>query len=503
MSMLQKLLGMGGTVAKRVPTNASKKLAEEIAQEAPEVIGKGTSRAAKEAAGDIPEAAFKEVTPTTGSDDLSLWNRLDKKKAAALMGLGGAGAYMMSGDETPHVPQPQLSAHEPIKPEQLKVEAKKTVPTQAPKANGLDDSALNKEVSAEESEAPVSHDFLKMINAGIAKRDQSDWEANLLRSSEKLGAGLARVAPEHSSSTARSEQGKQYTKDAETQVGALQHQQAFDKAKDEMNDETKMRDPNSDISKMTTELAQKVGILKPGQSASAMSLKNAGVNLSQLLMTIEAGNARKEAARIAGEEKATTKEASDKLKIQSSVDKQTAQLLKSKDHESYNAAKDAGHALDFALESGDKTAAGSAFMQFAKTAQGDNSVVRDNDMAVLAGGYNYLNPMDMITKLAARARGGNFNDKELKQMKEVAAAVQRIKGQRVQQLMSPILERSKSANLNLNETLDPRMVEEFSGKSSNNNSNMKQIAKKQYSPSRNQTKLIYTDGSEEVVDGKK
>ena len=56
-------------------------------------------------------------------------------------------------------------------------------------------------------------------------------------------------------------------------IASEQKQAQYDKAKAELDDETKMRDPNSDISKMVTDLAQKTGILKPGQSASAMSLK--------------------------------------------------------------------------------------------------------------------------------------------------------------------------------------------------------------------------------------
>jgi hypothetical protein len=196
---------------------------------------------------------------------------------------------------------------------------------------------------------------------------------------------------------------------------------------------------------------------------SAQALKNSGVNIGNLLSTIEAGKARKESAQLQRESMSASKGETNKLKVQGSVDRQVSQLLKSKDYEAYNAAKDATSALDFALESGDKTASGSAFMQFAKIAQGDNSVVRDGDMAILAGGYNYTSPAQMITKLAAKAAGGNFNDDELKQMKAVANKVQEIKGRRVQQLMSPVLQRSSAAGLNIEESLDPAMVSEFSG----------------------------------------
>jgi NACalpha-BTF3-like transcription factor len=105
-------------------------------------------------------------------------------------------------------------------------------------------------------------------------------------------------------------------------------------------------------------------------------------------------------------------------------------------------------------------------MQFGKIAQGDNSVLRDGDMAMLAGGYNYTSVGDMLGKLRAKAAGGNFNDTELKQMRKISEKVQELKGKRVQQLVSPIIQRAKANDLNLLESFDPAQLEEFSGKPS-------------------------------------
>jgi hypothetical protein len=161
------------------------------------------------------------------------------------------------------------------------------------------------------------------------------------------------------------------------------------------------------------------------------------------------------------EQMVASKESQKKTKTQESVDKLVSQAQKSKDFEAYNASKDAINSLDAAIESGDKTASGSAFMQFAKIAQGDNSVVRDGDMAILAGRFNYTSPTEMITKLAARAKGGNFNEQELRQMKAVAERARQIKGERVQRLLSPAILRAQEAGLNLAESIDPAVVEEF------------------------------------------
>src|SRR5690606_28656962 len=58
------------------------------------------------------------------------------------------------------------------------------------------------------------------------------------------------------------------------------------------------------VSKLMSEVAGKAGLIKPGTVMSAMALKNSGINLGNLLATIEAGKARKEAAELARQTKA-------------------------------------------------------------------------------------------------------------------------------------------------------------------------------------------------------
>lgn len=233
---------------------------------------------------------------------------------------------------------------------------------------------------------------------------------------------------------------------------------------EEMTDEAKMRDPNSEISKF---YRAQYGSFFPNlsPSASAFAMNKVAPILSQLHMTREAAESRKQARAEASAEKEERNKEINKFKAQTSVDKQVSQLYKSKDYEAYNAAKDAQVALDAAIASGDKTEAGTAFMQFGKIAQGDNSVLRDGDMIMLAGGYDYTSVGDMLSKLRAKAAGGNFNDKELKQMRKVSEKVQQLKGERVQQLVSPIIERIKANDLNLLEHFDPAQIEEFTNKS--------------------------------------
>lgn len=441
----------------------------------PEVIGKGTSKAA----GQSSEAIEAELVKRGMNPRLA--------KIAIASGLVGGGAMMLGGgDEPPMTPgiNPVAKGREPVLPEnymqlaQDEANNQGIVPTKATrvdktqggqfidldKMNATFDKAmagLPKETEREP--AAQESDFVKMLQSGIDAAESERDQANLLRASERLGYGIAGIKPDFSSSDIRRKDADRKVEQAKGKTEATKAQQSFDKAKKEINDEDKLRDNNSEISKTARELAKKLGI-SVTDKISAKQLQDAGLPLGTLLSTKMAADSRREMADLARDQKAETKEEQNKLKVQASVDKQVSQLLKSKDYEAYNTAKDAVSAVNAAIESGDKTASGSAFMQFAKIAQGDNSVVRDGDMAVLAGSYNYTSPSEMLSKLAAKARGGNFNEQELKQMRAVAERVQQIKGERVQKLVSPIVKRAEASNLNLAETLDPAVVEEFTPK---------------------------------------
>lgn len=135
--------------------------------------------------------------------------------------------------------------------------------------------------------------------------------------------------------------------------------------------------------------------------------------------------------------------------------------MNSKDYKSYTNAKDALNSLDHAIATGDKTAIGTSFMGFAKFAQNDDSVVRSEDMKTLAGHYNYASPADMISKLSAKAHGADFSAKELEAMKAVINKGIALKGQRVGQMLNPIEGKIKGSGLNMEEHIDPALVEEL------------------------------------------
>lgn len=311
MSMFQKLLGMGSKqVAKRSPTalKSADELTKELIEQGPEVIGKGTSRAAKEATEEIPEAIYKEITPTTGMDDMSAWARLDKKKAAALLGLGGAGAYMMSGDDEqpPMVPQEPIKPEEPKKPEEIKKEAKKTVKTEPPSPEGLDFDALAKKF--DEGMASLPKDAAATEEAvdefEEAKRQASDNAVMALlgKAATQIGGGIASLGA--GSQVKLDASGfEDLAKLADRPLSQLQEKQKYDKLKAESMDQKAMNDPNSEISRIYHDVAIKAGLIKPGSPVAPAKVYEK-FGLGNLLSTIEAGKARKDAAALSRETRA-------------------------------------------------------------------------------------------------------------------------------------------------------------------------------------------------------
>lgn len=388
----------------------------------------------------------------------SSWKKMLAGGAGGI-GLAGLGASMMGGEDDPSNPV-MLTPPPKERPEIKDLGEKKTEDTVVEKPKNM--MAQQKASAPVVPEQPEVLDYLEQLKqAQEADQDEKMW-ATLQRGATQIGAGIGgmggalAVKPDYSGVEA-------LEKNAGQNSSRVKEKMSTEKANKQLLDEQKMRDPKSDISKQLRGLLNKAGF-PANDNVSAAQLKDMGVNVYNLLGQQEAQKSRLEMMKMMQEDRKASKEETNKLKIQSSVDRQVSQLLKSKDYEAYNQAKDAQMALNGALETGDKTAAGSAFMQFAKIAQGDNSVVRDGDMRVLAGGWNYTSPEQMLTKLSAKARGGDFNATELKQMMQVAQLAQKIKGARVQQLVSPIVNRSSAAGLNLDESLDPSVVEEFSNR---------------------------------------
>jgi hypothetical protein len=468
----RKLLSLGSQTAPKVIddlVDPTKALVKKGAMEADEIVGEATKKA--NPIDDIVDAELSQK---------AVKERMDPRLAALLGGAGiGGAAMMMGGGDEPPVDIPMAKTMESPKEEfpfdmmdaGAQAEAL-SMPQEAPvkPKTGLQDpglraasDALDKGMASLPKESPETQDVmdeLSLLQSAQERDAQDRFMAGLLRAGTTVGGALAMTKPDYSGVDAIEKNVGINEKNVKSQVATKGDTQKLEKARLDIDDENKLRDPKSDISKTVRTLAGKLGI-STTEATSAKQLQDAGLPLGTLLSTQIAADSRRDMFQLQREQMAANKESQKKTKTQESVDKLVSQAQKSKDFEAYNASKDAINSLDAAIESGDKTASGTAFMQFAKIAQGDNSVVRDGDMAVLAGRFNYTSPTEMITKLAARAKGGNFNEQELLQMKTVAERARQIKGERVQRLLSPAILRAQEAGLNLAESIDPAVVEEF------------------------------------------
>ncbi len=333
-SLFQKLLGMGGrqaaTRGSTAAAKTSKELVEALADEGPQVLGKGTSRVAKEASEEIPEAAWREITqapkPVSTFDAIKKLAQENPKAATALTTLigGTAASQFLGGGEPPQIPmrpEEPASAQEPVLPEDYMKLAQDEANSMgedkvAPKAvtddGRLDFDALAKKFDENMAKLPKDQPAqpkpeIDEFQLASDRAERNALLAGLGKAANMIGSGIATVGAGRKIDV-DSSGFDDLLKNADKPLQRLKEKKAHEKTTADMLDEKQMRDPNSDVSKTVTDIARKVGILKPGQTASAMDLKNAGINLSTLLATIEAGNARRDAAALAREGRVAERE---------------------------------------------------------------------------------------------------------------------------------------------------------------------------------------------------
>jgi hypothetical protein len=298
-ALIDDVLEEAGPLANRVSSEA--------AEVAPQVLGKGQRAAGK--ADDVIDAAFSEVGEGAAKKKPQMVDIM------ALLGLGGvAGGAMMLGsgdDEQPPVPPmaprpiPEPQAPEQILPDNYNALAQEEAldpqyVSEAPVIQPRQPAAA----PVEQAPAPQEVDFVRMLEAAQREASGNRNSANMLRSSELLGAGLARITPEHGSSKIAMDQAGQPVEDVKAKFGAHKEQQSFDKARSEMNDDKKMRDPNSEVSKTTREQFAKFGI----KVNTAQDAKQLNPQIFNLLLADRAEKSRERIAEVSKESKANKTE---------------------------------------------------------------------------------------------------------------------------------------------------------------------------------------------------
>ncbi len=417
----------------------------------------------------LPPGSGGALPPSIGSmvDDVvsgapknKLPNLAPAMVGAGLLGAGTAG-YLTRDEE------PTLDTSVPV-------EVLKNANRQLPKGTSSDrketkseksaktsiENAFQESGSSEVGQVPAPDDFDQRLEAAREQDRNRNLVMGILKATQQ-GLG-ATSGTKMDTSYADSELAK-----GDREVDRLGTSEKLKKERKDVLDEDVLRDPNSDISKQARDIAKKVG-LKISDTVTAQQLKNAGLPIGNLLTQQMAIEARKEQNALQREmlaatrsEKKDQREEKTSMDAQKQVDKMVGNLTKSDDYKGYQAAKVAKVALDNALVEKNKGAIGSAFMMYAKIAQGDNSVVRESDMKNLAGSLNYSSPAEMISKLAAKAKGAEFTPLEIQQMKQVADVIERTKAKHIQQQLVPIQTRFEKYGLNPAESIDPSIIREM------------------------------------------
>jgi hypothetical protein len=388
------------------------------------------------------------ATPKTG---LGIPGKLGVA-GGAVAGVGGTLKALKDEDpmqdQTPILPEDKAPVVEPRDDQAMESEIKPI----SKSALSEDDQEKIIEIGRKASESPESvtgeeTDYLKMLMGAQQSDNQLRFVNNLLRAGTTIGAAIAGGKPDYSGVDALEKQIS-----GTLQVKDLMKTEA---AQRQLDDENALRDPNSSISKNLRDLLAKAGY-PADKNISAKNLKDMGVNIYNLL-------GQRQAAEIAAESRRDAVVARTEDKARTEITSMVNNFTKSKDFQRYNSAKEALWSIDLAIETGDKAAIGSAFMKFAKEAQGDDSVVRDGDMKVLAGSYNFTSPEEMITKLSAKARGGAFNKTELQQMRRVVEMGISAREKRVRQQASPIFSRIQKNKMDESIFFDPTLASELKG----------------------------------------
>jgi hypothetical protein len=383
------------------------------------------------------------------------------KPLAALAGLTGGAlvgdSFLSEDTQEPLLAQPAAKKEElkALLPELKKEEKQIKKEVSKPEGKSSESKESTKETPKVEegSSADVMNRYMKMVEDAQKRKEQDMEDARLLAGSERFAAGMSGglIDANHSASNKLIDQAKERASGVNDRIKADQQDR-------ELKKEVDLDDPNNKAIPVVRDAMKKAFGVDLPEGITLNQLTKMGINVSNILTQKEAIDARKETAQLQREYMGMKRDQDMSHKVQTSVDKMTSELLKSDAYKGLQSADQALSMIDLAIETGDKTAGGAGFMQFAKNAQGDTSVVRDGDMRVLAGGYNYLNPRDMITKLAAKAQGGNFSAEEFKQMKQVVDLTKRIKQKHVETRLAPIRERSTAHGLDLSHTIPSDLI---------------------------------------------
>jgi hypothetical protein len=213
-----------------------------------------------------------------GSVDDALKPRSLAKPALATTGIAGLSSLALMGDG-----EQQVQAATPgINPNAKKSEApaikKQIEPVKNPD-NKSDSGQKTKAAQVQETTEVKANnpDYMDLLKEAQEADRHQDRMNRLRIAGERIGSGLAKtpVDQQYIKDTANYNVGKN--------VANLKDQMSTQKVQTELNDETKLRDPASDVSTAFRQALAKLGI-KHSDQTTAADAKAMGINIQNLLM---------------------------------------------------------------------------------------------------------------------------------------------------------------------------------------------------------------------------
>jgi len=360
-------------------------------------------------------------------------------------------------EEEPIIPQGK-----PSTPTEVKAPAPTGVKPSIQRAtSNLQQETIKPTVAAEE---PDNQDNLKLIEDMQKNQGDIRYAKRLARFRDAaMGAGLGKTIK------------GDYSMYDELSIAATAPIQKIN-ALQELNNAKAKNDPNSQLSKLIRKSLGELGVNMQGmEKISYAQIEKLYPSVANAMMTKLAAEARKEEAVLTRQIRADANASKEEARREASYEKTRTivnnkigklQEAKTSPFAGYNQAKQTNQLLDNAIEAWDnddsetKIKKQAAFMQYAKIAQGDDSVVRSSDMQVLAGGLNYSSPYSLLNKFASHAEGSPFTKDELLEMKKVVDAIRKVKKEQLQQRINPIILDAQRGGYDLDQSISPDIIEE-------------------------------------------
>lgn len=464
-------------------------------------------------ADDVIETTARNVDDIPVTDKMSFLKKYGKKGAIGA-GLAGAGLLGISAlQDEQALQQAPVPTEKPITPVEQSASPKDVATTMPSKTNAV--KAANITPNTQSSLPGQQEDTLRILDFGSGYKDTAanleeqqnlrnlEFRNNqLAKAGAQLGAAIAGV------NTPDLSLFDQNIKQADTVLS--QYKERMEKEK---------VDPNSPLSKGMKQFMKSFGFEVKGD-ASAEELMKLSPIAERYYQSIENRELRKEQAAQRSEDnrfrwaqlaqqKELAKQDKATQELNKFTDRQRDIISKSKPYQNYQQTVSKAKQIRNAVNnpSGFKDVA--AIYSFMK-ALDPESVVRESEYATAAGVGSLATKIS--NALSKQVSGKMLTQEQRKELLEIAEDMEKIAGENLYQYSKPVITAAKSKGAPLDQIFDdPNKIQSFgleeqalqSAPSQNVLSGQqKQIVRRQYSPSRNQTRIIYSDGSQEVIDGR-